>query len=107
VESVAAAEQLPVNPGELVEAFQELLVCLHAVAPLEDLGLPFEQEGAHLPLGQAAAQIEERAMWVAGSAVAIGSATFEKALQEGGVQGIGGEAEGAQEMSFALTQGEG
>ena len=40
-------------------------------------------------------------------AVAVGAATFEKALQKGGVNRIGRESEGAQEMGLALAQGEG
>jgi len=91
----------------LVEAVQELLVSLDPVARLEDLGRLFEQEGSHLPFGQAAADVEEGAVFVARSAVAIRPTTFEEALQKGGVKGIGREGEGAQEMSFALTQGEG
>jgi hypothetical protein len=91
----------------LVEAFQELLVGPDPVARLQDLGLLFEQEGSHLPFGEAAAEIEEGAVFFAGSAVAIGAATFEKSLQKGGVKGIGREGEGTQEMSFPLTQGEG
>ena len=46
-------------------------------------------------------------MFVAGSAVAIGAATFEKALQEGSVDGVGREGESTQEVGFALAQGEG
>ena len=46
-------------------------------------------------------------MFLARSAVAIGAATPEKALQKGGVKGVGRKSEGAQEMGFALTQGEG
>jgi hypothetical protein len=91
----------------LVEAFQELLVGLNSVAGLLDLGRLFEQQGSHLAFGQAAAQIKEGAVFLAGSAVAIEVATFEKALQKGGMKGIGREGERAQEMSFALTQGEG
>jgi hypothetical protein len=107
LKGIAAAEQFPVNPGELVEALQELLVGLDAVAGLLDLRLLFEQQGSHLPFGQAAAQIEEGAVFLAGSAVAIGAATLEKALQEGGAKGIGWEGQRAQEMGFALTQGKG
>jgi hypothetical protein len=39
--------------------------------------------------------------------VAVGAATFEKALQKGGVKGVGRKGEGTQEVSFALAQGEG
>jgi hypothetical protein len=74
----------------LVEAFQELLVSLDSVAGLEDLGLLFEQQSSHLSFGQATAQIKEGAVFVARSAMAIGAATFEKALQKGGVKGVGG-----------------
>ena len=107
LEGVAPAEQFPVNPGELVEAVQELLVGLDTVARLEDLGRLFEQQGSHLPFGQAATKIEEGAVFLARSAVTIGPATFEKALQKGGVDGVGREGESVQEMSFALTQSEG
>jgi hypothetical protein len=41
------------------------------------------------------------------SAAAVGAATFEKALQKGGVNSVSWQGEGAQEMSLALTQGEG
>jgi len=40
------------------------------------------------------------------SAVAVGAATFEKALQKGGVNSVSRKGESAQEMSLALTQGE-
>jgi hypothetical protein len=91
----------------LVQLFQELLIGLHALASLKDLGVLFEQEGAHLPLGQAAAQVEKGAMLLALFAVAIGAAAFEESLQEGGVKGVGWERQSAQEMSLALTQGQG
>jgi hypothetical protein len=91
----------------LVEALQELLVGLDSVAGLEDLGGLFKQQASHLPFGQAAAQIKEGTVFVAGSAVAIGAATFEKALQKGGVQGVGRKGEGAQEVGFAQAEGEG
>jgi hypothetical protein len=91
----------------LVEACEELLVGLDTVTGLEDLVWLFEQQGSHLPFGQTAAQIEERAVWVAGSAVTSGPAASEEALQKGGVKGIVGKGEGAQEMGFAPTQGEG
>ena len=39
------------------------------------------------------------------SAAAVGAATFEKALQKGGVNSVSWEGEGAQEMRFALPQG--
>jgi hypothetical protein len=107
VEGVPAAEQFPVDPGKLVQAFQELLVGLHPATALKDLGLVFEQEGSHLTFGQAAAQVEEGAVFLALMAMAIGVATFEEAFQEGGMDGIGREGEGAQEVSFALAQGEG
>jgi len=89
----------------LVELFQELLVGINAVAGLEDLGLLFEQEGAHLPFGQTAAEVEKGAVLLPLSAVAVGVATFEKALEKGSVNCIGWEGECAQEMSLALTQG--
>jgi len=91
----------------LVEVFQKLLVGRDTVAGLEDLGRLFEQQRSHLPFGQAAAEIKERAVFVARSAMAIGAAALEKALQKGGVNRIGREGETAQEMNFALTQGEG
>jgi hypothetical protein len=106
LEGVAPAEQFPVNPRELVQAFQQMLVGFHPVARLQDLGGLFEQQGSHLPLGQATAQIEERPVLLARLAVAIRPATFKEALQKGGVQGLGREGESVQEVSFALTQGE-
>jgi hypothetical protein len=72
----------------LVEAFQDLFIGLNPVAGLEDLGRLFEKQGSHLPSGQAAAQIEKGAVFFAGSAVAVGAATSQEALQEGGVKGI-------------------
>ena len=45
-------------------------------------------------------------MFFALAAVAIGAAAFEEAFQKGGVNGIGRQNEGAQEMCFALAQGE-
>jgi hypothetical protein len=91
----------------LVQTIQELLESLNPVAGLEDLGGLFEQQSSHLAFGQATAQIKKGAVFLARSAMAIGAATFEKALQKGGVQGVGRKGEGAQEMSFTLTQGEG
>jgi hypothetical protein len=91
----------------LVEVFQELLIGRDTVAGLEDLGRLFEQQRSHLPFGQAAAEIKERAVFVARSAMAIGAAALEKALQKGGVDRIGREGQGAQEVGFALTQDEG
>jgi hypothetical protein len=91
----------------LVKIFQELVVGRHTVAGLLDLGLLFEQQGPHLPFREAAAQIKEGAVFLTGSAVAVGTATLEEALQKGGVKGVGRKGEGAQEMGFALTQGEG
>jgi hypothetical protein len=106
-EGVAAAKQFPVNPGELVEVFQELLVGRHALASLQDLSVLFEEEGAHLPLRQAAAQVEKGAVFFTLLAVAIGAAAFEESLQERGVKGVGWESQRAQEMGLALAQGEG
>jgi hypothetical protein len=91
----------------LVEALQESLVGLHAVAGLEDLGRLFKQEGSHLPFGEAAAEVEEGAVFLTVSAATIGAAAFEKALQKGGVNRILREGEGAQQTRFAVTQGEG
>jgi hypothetical protein len=83
------------------------LIGLDPVAGLEDLALSFEQQSSHLPFGQATAQIEEGAVFIACAATAIGPAAFKKALQEGGVKGVGRKGEGAQETGFALTQGKG
>jgi hypothetical protein len=91
----------------LVEFVQKLLISLHPMPSLEDLSLLFEQEGVHLPFGQAAAQIVKRAVFFALFAAAVRASTLEKALQEGGVQRIGRQGQGAQETSFALAQGEG
>jgi hypothetical protein len=90
----------------VVEAFQKLLVGPHALAGLQDLGLLLKQEGAHVPFGQAAAEIEKGAVFLSFSAVTIEAATFEKALQKGGVNRVLREGERAQEMSLALAQGE-
>jgi hypothetical protein len=91
----------------LVQVLQELLVGCHALARLEDLGGFFEQEGAHLPFRQTAAEVEKGAVLVALSTVTVGAAAFEETFQKGGVNRILREGEGVQETGFALTQGEG
>jgi hypothetical protein len=51
LERISAAEQFPINPGELIELFQEALIGLHTTAALGDLRLLFEEEALHLALG--------------------------------------------------------
>ena len=101
------AQQLPVYPGELVEGGQEFLIRLDAVARLQDLGFSLKQESPHPAFGQAAAQVEERTMFIALAAMAIGAATGEEAFEEGGMDNIWGKLEGVEQTGLALAQGQG
>jgi hypothetical protein len=101
------AQQFPVNPGDLVQGLQKLLVSLDPLAGLEDLGLALEQESSHLAFGQTAAQIKEGAMLWSLAAMAVGAATLEEAFQKGGVEEVGGQFEGLEQADFALAQGQG
>src|SRR5208282_102216 len=106
-QGVASAQQLPIDLGKLIQARQRLLVSFDTAAGLADLWFAFEQQSAHLSPGQAAAQIEERAVPFPLAAVAIGPAAFEEALQEGGVDGVGRQPEGLEQAGLALAQGQG
>src|SRR5271169_2009763 len=106
-QGVASAQQFPIELGKLIQALQRLLVSLDAAARLADLRFAFEQQGAHLSLGKAAAQIEERAVLFPLAAVAIGPAAFEEAFQKGGVDGVGRPLEGLQQAGLAPAQGQG
>jgi hypothetical protein len=86
---------------------EHLLVRLDAVARLENLPFAFEQEGPHLALGQAAAQVEEGAVFFALAAMAIGAAAFEETFQEGGVDEIRGQLAGLEQAGLALAQSQG
>lgn len=107
MEGIPPAEEFPVNPGDLLQVRQKLLVVLHALAALGDLGGLLELEGTHLTLGQTSAEVKEGAVLVALLAMTVGAATLEEALLEGGVQEVGGELGGLEEPGFALPQSQG
>jgi hypothetical protein len=98
------AQQFPINPGDLVQGLQKLLVSLDPVAGLEDLGLAFEQEGSHLAFRQTAAQIKEGAMLWTLAAMAIRAATLEEAFQKGSMNEVGRQFERLEQADFALAQ---
>lgn len=102
----AAAQEFPIDFGDLLQNLQDFLIGLDAAASLQDLSITLEQERAHLPFGQAAAQIEERTMFFTLAAVAVGAAAFEETLQEGGVDQLRRELEGFKQAGLALAQGE-
>jgi hypothetical protein len=104
LEGVPAAEEFPIDPGEFLQLGQKLLVVLHALTALGDLGGLLELEGTHLTLGQTPAQVKEGAVLVALLAMTVGAATFKETLLKGGVQEVGGQLGGLKEPGFALPQ---
>jgi hypothetical protein len=79
----------------------------HTLARLLDLGRGFEEEGLHLAFGKAAVEVKERTVLGSpGVAKAVGFATFHVAFDQGGVQEVGAQFKGAQEMRLALAQGQ-
>jgi hypothetical protein len=86
---LAAPEQFVVDLADLVEALLDLAVSGQTLARLLDLVRSLEQERLHLALGKAAVEVKERTMLGAGGvAVAVGFATFHKALDQGGVKEV-------------------
>lgn len=83
------------------------MVSLDTATGLEDLGFSFEQDGAHLPFGEATAQVKEGTMLLALAAMAVWTAAFEETLQEGGMDQIRGQLEGLEQVRLALAQGQG
>jgi hypothetical protein len=75
---------------------------------LSDLVGGFEQERLHLAFGKTTVEIKERAvLGTAGVAVTVGFATFEEALDQGGVEHVRWQFKGGQQMRPALAQGRG
>jgi hypothetical protein len=91
-----AAEQFVIDLADFVEHLLHLGISGHTLTCLVDLVRGFKQERLHLAFGEAAAEIKEWAVLrTAGVAVAIGFATFEESLDQGGVQYLGREFKGA------------
>jgi len=62
----------------------------------------------HPALGKAAVEIEKRAVLGAGAvAAAVRLAAGQKPLQQGGMEQMGRQGEGADQECFSLAQGEG
>jgi hypothetical protein len=105
---LAAAEQFVIDLADLVEHLQHLGISGHAVPGLVDLVGGLQQERLHLALGEAAVEIKERAvLGAAGVAAAVGFAALQESLDQGGVEEVGREFKGVQEMRLALAQGQG
>jgi hypothetical protein len=77
---LAAAEQLEVDPTELVDPLSHLPVVLDCQVGLLDSLWRLEQQAAHPPLGRAAAEVIERAVFAALAAGAGRSAAGQVAL---------------------------
>lgn len=89
---------------DLIQHQQHLSLGRHTETCLMDLVCGLEQQRLHLPFGEAAVEIIKGAVpGAAAMAVAIGFAAFEQSLHEGGVQEMGREFKGAQQMSLALA----
>jgi hypothetical protein len=102
---LATTEQFVIDLTYLIKQLLRLGKGIDALARLVNLVLRFKQERLHLPFGEAAIEIKEGAMLGAiRMATTTGFATFEIALNHGGVENFGGKLEGAQQMSFALAQ---
>ena len=97
-----------IDLADFVEHPLHLDIGVDALTCLVDLSGGLEQERLHLAFGEAAVEIKERAvLGAAGVAVAMGFATFEESLDQGGVQDLGGEFKRAEETSLALAQRQG
>jgi len=93
-----------IDLADLVEQPLHLGISGHTLTCLVDLVWGFKQQRLHLALGEAAVEIKEGAvLGAAGVAVAIGFATLEESLDQGGVQEVGGQFKGAQELGLALV----
>jgi hypothetical protein len=77
------------------------------LAGLGDLSVGFEQQAAHATFGQAAVEVEEGAVLVALMTGALGAPAGQEPFQQGGVNEVGRQLEGAQAVSFALAQSQG
>jgi len=85
-----------------------LAVGLDRLAGLGDLSVGFEQQAAHATFGQAAVEVEEGAVLVALMTGALGAPAGQEPFQQGGVNEVGRQLEGAQQaVSFALAQSQG
>jgi hypothetical protein len=102
-----APQQFQIDPGELVERFEQLAVSLDRRTGLGNLGVGLEQQAAHAAFGQAAVEVEEGAVFVALMARALGPATGQEPFEQGGVDEVRWQLEGTQELSLALAQGQG
>jgi len=91
----------------LVESCEHLAVGLDRLAGLGDLSVGFEQQAAHATFGQAAVEVEEGAVLVALMTGALGAPAGQEPFQQGGVNEVGRQLEGAQAVSFALAQSQG
>ena len=97
-----------IDLADFIEHSLDLGIGVHTLTCLVDLVRGLKQERLHLAFGKAAVEIKERAvLGTAGVAVAIGFATFEESLDQGGVQDLGGEFKRAQETGLALAQRQG
>ena len=79
----------------------------NTLARLVDLLCRLKQPRWHLPFGEAAVEIKEGTVPGAATvAVAMGLAALEEAFDQRGVQQVRRELKGAQELGFALAQGQ-
>jgi hypothetical protein len=104
---LVAPQQFQIDPGELVEGFEQVAVGLDRLAGLDDLSVGFEQQAAHATFGEAAVEVEEGAVFVALMAGALGAPAGQEPFQQGGVNEVRRQLEGSQEVSFALAQSQG
>jgi hypothetical protein len=106
-QGLIAPQQFPIDPRELVEGFEHLAVGLDRLAGLGDLSVGFEQQAAPATFGEAAVEVEEGAVFGALMTGALGAPAGQEPFQQGGVNEVGRQLEGPQEVSFALAQSQG
>ena len=96
-----------IDLADLIEHLLDLGIGGHTLPGLSNLAGRLQQERLHLAFGEAAVEIKEGAVFgTAGVAVTIGFATFEKALDQGGVEHLRSQFKGGQQMRLALAQGQ-
>ena len=104
---LAATEQFIIDLADFIKDLLHLGAGRQALAGLIDLFLGFEQERLEVALAKRAVEIEKGTVFGAGGvAAAIGFATLEQAFEQRSAHEVGREVERAQEMRFALAQGQ-
>ena len=94
-----------IDLAELIQHLQRLRVSARTLARLFNLCGGLKQQRLHAPWTKAAVKIKERAVaGTAAVAVAVGLAALEEPLDERGMQEMGRQFKGSQQMGLALAQ---